>query len=198
MKKCSKCGLEKPKSEFYARPERTNGVRSSCKACDVLKAMAFQASHPDKQKAALAKYYRDQKERDKAKSPEWHAARLAAHKAKAAKWRKEHPGANAKSVAAWYRAHPDKTAVYRATKLRAAPAWANQFFIQEAYALARLRTEQKTGGHDKWHVDHIVPLRSKLVCGLHVENNLEVIPAYRNRSKGNRYWPDMPEVEYGR
>lgn len=198
MKICSKCGIEKPLSAFSPRPDRPSGVRSKCKACNVAQALAYNRAHPDKTKAALARAYKTRVERDKAKSPEWHAARLAAHKAKAAKWRKEHPGANAKSVAAWYRAHPDKTAVYRATKLRAAPTWANQFFIQEAYALARLRTEQKTGGHDKWHVDHIVPLRSKIVSGLHVESNLQVIPAVHNQSKGNRYWPDMPEVEYGR
>jgi len=68
------------------------------------------------------------------------------------------------------------------------PKWANQFFIQEIYDLAQLRT--KATGF-KWHVDHIVPLQSKLVCGLHVEHNLQVIPAIKNCSKGNHYWPDM-------
>jgi 5-methylcytosine-specific restriction endonuclease McrA len=44
----------------------------------------------------------------------------------------------------------------------------------------------------KHEVDHIVPLKSPLVCGLHVEHNLQVIPATQNRRKHNRVWPDMP------
>lgn len=81
------------------------------------------------------------------------------------------------------------TARRRATKLQATPKWANLFFILEAYALAKLRNKLLGG---KWHVDHIVPLRSKLVCGLHNEHNLQVIPASINQTKGNRHWPDMP------
>jgi hypothetical protein len=77
----------------------------------------------------------------------------------------------------------------RAKQLQATPAWADKFFMQEAYALAALRT--KILGF-KWHVDHVVPLRSKIVCGRHCEANLRVIPAVINMSKGNRYWPDMP------
>jgi hypothetical protein len=41
-------------------------------------------------------------------------------------------------------------------------------------------------------VDHVVPLKSPLVCGLHCEANLELIPANDNFRKGNRHWPDMP------
>ena len=78
-----------------------------------------------------------------------------------------------------------------AKKLNATPKWANHFVIEEAYDLAQRRT--KATGF-KWHVDHIVPLQSTFVCGLHVENNLRVIPAVVNVEKSNRHWPDMPEA----
>jgi outer membrane phospholipase A len=70
----------------------------------------------------------------------------------------------------------------------ATPKWANKFFIREAYSLARLRTKI-TG--IKWQVDHVVPLQSKIVCGLHCETNLSVITATENLRKRNVFNGDV-------
>ena len=70
------------------------------------------------------------------------------------------------------------------------PIWANLFFIEEIYELCAQRNAMRALGV-RWDVDHIVPLSSPLVCGLHVEANLRVIPQIENRQKCNRFWPDM-------
>ncbi len=89
---------------------------------------------------------------------------------------------------AWAEANPDRRAAHsakrRAFKLRATPSWAQLEVIKSWYTLAKLF--DKTFG-EVHHVDHIVPLQGKHICGLHVEYNLQVLTATENISKGNRY-----------
>lgn len=82
-----------------------------------------------------------------------------------------------------------KSAGRRASKKNATPGWANKEAIEAIYAKAQRFMEQ-TG--EPFHVDHIVPLTSDLVCGLHWEGNLQILTGADNLSKGNKHWPDMP------
>lgn len=68
--------------------------------------------------------------------------------------------------------------------LREIPQWADYDKIAEFYELA-VELEKKTGVVH--HVDHIIPLRGKNVCGLHVHTNLQVIPASKNCEKYNKF-----------
>lgn len=133
-------------------------------------------------KAAYAKIYRE-------KNPNARA-RNAAY---AAKHRKENPEKVRMLDKQWRANHPDRVRnknVRRvAAKLRAIPKWASDSGIKAIYKQAS-EISKLTG--IKHHVDHIVPLKSKLVCGLHVENNLQVLEAKENFAKSNLFWPDMP------
>ena len=70
-----------------------------------------------------------------------------------------------------------KTNKRRAAKLNAIVGWTNLEAIKEIYKNCP----------KGYHVDHIVPLQGKNVCGFHVENNLQYLPASENISKGARY-----------
>ena len=74
-------------------------------------------------------------------------------------------------------------------KDRATPAWADLDKVREIYRQC-METSKETGV--KHHVDHIVPLTSRLVSGLHNEFNLQIIPAIDNLKKANRTWPNKP------
>jgi hypothetical protein len=69
------------------------------------------------------------------------------------------------------------------TRKEATPAWANIDAIKALYVESR-RLTQVTG--ERHHVDHTVPLRNKLVCGLHCEANMRVLPAVENWRKHNK------------
>ena len=109
-------------------------------------------------------------------SAAWYAAnkdRAAEHKAR---WKKLNPERHKAFAAAG-------SARRRAQKFRATPPWANHDRIADIY---------KDAAYRQMDVDHIVPLQSKLVCGLHWEGNMQVLTRSQNASKRNRYWPDMP------
>ena len=75
-----------------------------------------------------------------------------------------------------------QSAKRRASKKKATPLWFDLEKVKYIYKLAK---------EGDLVVDHIVPLNSKEVCGLHVQDNLRCISAELNTRKSNSYWPDM-------
>jgi len=132
----------------------------------------------EKRSIASAVRYVQKKEHILAVSKKWSEK----NKDKKAKYVKEYQSRNPEILLA-------NCVKRRARKLLAQPSWANEFYMKEIYHLYKLRSKITD---KKLHVDHIVPLKSDLVCGLHNEFNLRIITAEQNMKKGNRYWPDMP------
>lgn len=74
----------------------------------------------------------------------------------------------------------------RAAKLNRTPPWSDLDAMRAIYAQARRMTVETGIPH---HVDHVIPLQGKLVSGLHVPNNLQILTGSENSKKRNRYEP---------
>ena len=161
---CTKCGLEKPLSEYYFRKDK-NIYRRDCKDC-----MCSRSK----------KYYRANTEKAKAKSKAWVKANPEKAKAIYKTYRESNPEKVKEIKKRSRQKNPETSraicAKRRAAKLNATPAWADLKKITQIYK------DCPPG----YHIDHVFPLQSPIMCGLHVENNLQYLPAKENISKGNR------------
>ena len=91
----------------------------------------------------------------------------------------------------WQQANPHKVAAH-AAKRRAVisertPKWLTEqdFDVIDWYYASAKMAEVATGIPHQ--VDHVIPLQGKRVSGLHVPNNLQVIPASENLKKSNHW-----------
>lgn len=125
---------------------------------------AWREAHPE---------YREYMRQWRAANKEKLAEYSERHKPLRQKWKKENPGRVNES-----------TARRKLTQKTATPAWADMEKIKAVYARAAKKTRETGESH---HVDHIVPLRGKNVCGLHVENNLRVVKAEVNLKKSYKH-----------
>lgn len=154
---------EQTRQYRLANPEKIKEWKARWMQTDKGRAYGREVSkrlyHEGKTRATLQKY------RDANK----HKAQ-ARHK----KWIAEFPWKNAA-----------KEARRRARKHNATPLWfsqKDQIWLELMFAFAK-KLEQNTGV--KYHIDHIVPLKGRTVCGLHWLENWAIIPASENISKSN-------------
>ena len=89
----------------------------------------------------------------------------------------------------WGKTHKGKrnriTAARRRWVKQATPLWLTTDHLAQIAAFY----EEAAKRYGAWHVDHIVPLRGRLICGLHVPWNLQLLPGAENSRKGNQFTP---------
>jgi hypothetical protein len=175
IKTCTKCGEEKPLTEFHKDKSKPDGHMPSCKAC---------------RKIAAATHYNDNLDRRRAENRESYCRNRGAKKAKQAEYRESHREeirAKSRDYQKQNRhQYAANTARYRADKIQATPDWLtedNKTFMSITYSMAGIITKMTGLKHV---VDHIHPLRGRDFCGLHVPWNLQVITELENLEKSNK------------
>lgn len=159
FKTCSKCSKHKNINLFYNRKDTTDKKQSWCKECDNIKKNNYIANN--KEKVALTQKQWVNKNKSRVLQTQQN-------------WRKQN---KARCVY-----HANKR---RAAKLKATPKWADTEKIQQYYDFAAFMKWITLG--IEYHVDHIIPLRGKNVCGLHVHENLQVLRKDQNLAKSNLF-----------
>jgi hypothetical protein len=173
MRTCKKCFLEKPMDAFK---KHTHGFRHVCKKCQYDAEMTNPEAHANR--LLRMKKYRNS-EQGIVTAAKYVCSESGKESRKNAIRRYEQNTGKSAKIA--------RTARRRLTKNQRTPEWLTEddhWIIDQAYELAALRT--KMFGF-AWHVDHIIPLQGKIVSGLHVPTNLQVIPWLDNIKKHNRY-----------
>ena len=192
-KECKTCGAHLP-VEMFSMKTSIDGVRqSSCKTCCAAKAALLRAADPEKSRAILRSSHRKYRDERVQKMRLAYAQKRdqynACRRSRRALTRATENEANRR----WRKANPDLVraldSAKRARRKSCIAAWDKELtalVALEASALAGRRSSMLGG---EWHVDHVVPLQGKTVCGLHVWNNLAVVPAAFNLAKGNKFGP---------
>ena len=183
--------------------ERGKIYRSSNKEKIRIQQRCWEQSNPEK-KRAKNKRWRDKdlqgqserarswqlanKERDRVTKDIWKSNNKQKILALKREDYKRHRVTQLATVKVWRDSNRAACASYsgakRARKRNATPSWASAEIIKTIYHQARVLTETTGIIH---HVDHVIPLAHKFVCGLHVEHNLQILLFSENLEKHNTF-----------
>lgn len=170
MKLCKKCSEIKPLELFKKNKNCKDGYEHTCKSCTQKRQHEWEVNNYSRHRANQTRW----RDENPDKMPVYRKKWIKENKEAISEYQKKY----IKENAGWKNAH---TAKRRAKKLLATPIWANMDKIRDIYIKAK---------EEGLVVDHIIPLQNDLVCGLHVENNLQLLTASENSKKNNSFDPN--------
>lgn len=145
----------------------------------------WRVNNPERKSELARLWFAENIERVREKSRVWRDKNKDKRSESGKRWRAANPEREKELKRRWREANVDKnrekSMAYRAGKGRATPQWltkAQRLEIRRVYSLAV---------RDDLVVDHIVPLRGRNVCGLHVPWNLQLLTREENSRKHNRF-----------
>lgn len=214
-KACKNCREMKKKSDFYNEKRNKDGLTGKCKDC--LKVRAKEIAEENKLKRKIKKISKvcstcknnlpsSRFNRNKSNA-DWLSSRcrecdsdykkeyykIDYVKSRESKRLKEFSKENKKHLQDYRREYYSRPEVKVKRNINSInsqrrqreriPSWESIKNIKKYYLESRIKGLE---------VDHIVPINSDFVCGLHCVDNFQMLSRKENASKGNRYWPEMP------
>lgn len=166
FKACTKCGQTKPVEQFPRRYDAPNAThRAHCYPCrNATAGIALKRAQDA-----------------------WRERNRTRVNALAVSWSRKNSQRKAAAFKKWAQQNQfylsEQTRRRYARKLNATPIWADKAAMRAVYKEARRLTIETGIPHE---VDHIYPLKSDVMCGLHVPANLQVLTKSQNSAKKNR------------
>lgn len=182
--KCTLCNKKKQEHEYYRRNNRLKGISSKCKCCIkildkerydkkreeiLLQKKSYRLNNLEKIKESQTLYREQNNEFCRERDKKYYYSNLE-----------------------YNRARKQSTSMKRRSKkLNAIAPWMTKDEESKIRSLYKISKKiSKSTGIDH-HVDHIIPLVSEYVCGLHTITNLRIIPKIDNLRKGNKLIEDI-------
>lgn len=202
---CTRCNIEKSVEKFSSNKRLKSGLASRCKECHSEMYREWRIKNAEYKSVKKREWYlqnrehalqyakdyvEENKDQVSIKNKRWYENNREYILNKAKEYYKNNAETQRKKSLEWKLLNRGvATASQRMRELakrKATPSWLTEEqkeAIKDFYWLAK--DLEKVSG-EKYHVDHIIPIKGEDVCGLHVPWNLQVLPADINIAKGNR------------